>query len=169
VPDAPPRAPSAAQLGLGRLILIITAVAAASVWLRAILQLEEAHSGRLGLVVLIAAAGALLATLPLAASARLLAADWNRALRAGLAALWMGGLFIPAVLFCFAVEIRIIEGHVEAESAFDLAPRELFWSLFGAMGMFTPTGLRYVLPWPAPAVALVAAFCFYHWPQRTRA
>jgi hypothetical protein len=44
-------------------------------------------------------------------------------------------------------------------------PGDLFWSLFGGMGLFTPTGLTYLLPWPLLAVAITAFVCFYIWPK----
>jgi hypothetical protein len=37
--------------------------------------------------------------------------------------------------------------------------------MFSAMGMFTPTGLRYLLPWPLVAVTLMAAILLYRWPR----
>ncbi|MGL4243721.1 MAG: hypothetical protein ACRCTI_21610, partial [Beijerinckiaceae bacterium] len=109
--------------------------------------------------------GAMLAALPLALIARLVASGWPRIVRGGLAALWMLAAFVPATMFAFAVENRIIEGHIEADSVLELGARGLFWTLFGGMGLFTPTGLAYLLPWPLAAVALAAGICFYLWPN----
>ena len=74
---------------------------------------------------------------------------------------------MPATLFFFAIKIRIIDGRIEADSVTDLQAEELFWSMFSAMGMFTPTGLRYLLPWPLVAVTLTAAILLYRWPRAT--
>ena len=81
------------------------------------------------------------------------AGSWNRWLRAALGGIGVGGLFIPATLFVFALKIRVIDGRIEADSVADLRLGEIAWSMFGAMGMFTPTGLRYLTPWPLIAVA----------------
>jgi ABC-type Fe3+-siderophore transport system permease subunit len=145
--------------------LVIGVVAAVSVALRT-MALEESASDRTQLLVLIALCGAFLATLPFALLTLWLAQNWNRFVRAFLAALLVAGAFIPATMFCFAFENRIIKGHIEADSLFDLRPVEVAWSMFGAMGMFTPTGLRYLAPWPVLAVFLTAALCFFFWPQK---
>jgi hypothetical protein len=47
----------------------------------------------------------------------------------------------------------------------DLRLIEIGWSMFGAMGMFTPTGLRYLTPWPLIAVAAAAALILFFWPR----
>jgi hypothetical protein len=151
------------RLGLVAVIGILAAVAALSVLLKT-LMLEQPVSRRTLLLCVIAAAGAGLAALPLAGLARLFAAHWRPGLRASLAALWMASGFVPATMFAFAVENRIVEGHIEADSVLALGAAGLFWTLFGAMGMFTPTGLAYLLPWPALAVASAAFLCFYRWP-----
>jgi hypothetical protein len=94
-----------------------------------------------------------------------IAGGWNRWLRAVLGGIGAGGLFIPASLFFFALKIRIIDGRIEADSVADLRLGEIFWSMFGAMGMFTPTGLRYLAPWPVIAVAALAAIILFFWPR----
>jgi hypothetical protein len=93
------------------------------------------------------------------------AGAWRPWLRAILGGLAVGGLFIPATLFFFALKIRIIDGRIEADSVTDLHADDLFWSMFSAMGMFTPTGLRYLLPWPLIAVAITATLLLYRWPR----
>lgn len=113
----------------------------------------------------VAGAGALMAALPLAGLAQLLSRHWHPILRGGIGALWMATAFVPATMFAFALEIRVIEGRVEADSVTDLGAADLFWSLFGGMGLFTPTGLTYLLPWPLLAVAITAFVCFYIWPK----
>ncbi len=155
---------SGGGLGFGGAAFAVTATAAISVIGKALLM-EQPFGVRTLLLSAVAATGALLALLPLAALALLMARRWRPALRGALGALWMAGAFVPATMFAFAVENRVIEGHIEAESVADLSATDLFWTLFGAMGMFTPTGLHFLLPWPALAVALAAFVCFYHWPK----
>jgi hypothetical protein len=162
VSDAAP-----AARGPAGLLALIPLIAAATVLLR-IWQLEQPLGLRTALVALVAGAGALLALLPLAGLALLLARRWRPTLRAALAALWMAAGFVPATLFAFAVENRIVEGRIEAGSVTELGARELFWTLFGGMGLFTPTGLAYLLPWPLLAVAATAFLCFYNWPSAVR-
>jgi ABC-type Fe3+-siderophore transport system permease subunit len=145
--------------------MVIGVVAAISVALRTV-TLEEPVSDRTQLLVLIAACGAFLATLPFALLTLWIAKNWNRFVRALLAAAMVAGAFIPATMFCFAFENRIIKGHIEADSLFDLRPVEVAWSMFGAMGMFTPTGLRYLAPWPVLTIFVTAAICFFFWPRK---
>jgi hypothetical protein len=149
--------------GFVSIVVALAAVAAGAVALKVVL-LEQPLGRRTLLLTAVAAGGAILASLPLALLAGMFARSWRPWLRATLAALWMLAGFIPGTLFAFAIENRIIEGHIEADSVTDLGAAELFWTLFGAMGMFTPTGLAYLLPWPVLAVALTAFLCFYHWP-----
>jgi hypothetical protein len=148
------------------LSLIVAAVAAASVALRVIV-LEEPFSDRTLLLLLIAAEGAFSAMLVITLLAVWTAGAWRPWLRAALGAFAVGGLFLPATLFFFAIKIRIIDGRIEADSVTDLPAEELLWSMFSAMGMFTPTGLRYLLPWPLVAVTLTAAILLYRWPRAT--
>ncbi len=145
--------------------MLIAAVAAISVILR-VLGFEEPLSGRTFILVLIVAFGAFSTALVVALLAHWMTARWHPALRATIGSIMVGGAFIPATLFSFAIENRLIEGHVEAESITDLTSVEVFWSMFGAMGMFTPSGLKYLMPWPLLAVVAAAAICFYLWPQR---
>jgi hypothetical protein len=149
---------------LALLLVAVAATAGSAVFAKALL-LEQPASPRIALIATVAAVGAILAFLPLAALARLLARGWAPMLRAALAALWMAFAFMPATMFAFAVENRIIEGHVEADSVLALGARDLFWTMFGGMGLFTPTGLQYLWPWPLAAVALITGICFYLWPQ----
>jgi hypothetical protein len=151
----------AGVLGVG-LALAVTAAVAMAV---AIDLREEAASDRTQILVAIAATGAFLAG-AFVATVALLARRWPRWLRGPLLGAAAVAFFVPATLFCFAVKIRIIDGHIDAETVADLSPKELFWSLFGAMGMFTPTGLRYLAPWPVLAVGLAATFLFLFWPPR---
>jgi hypothetical protein len=158
VPDA------ASRGGIGAPLLILPLVAGASVLTKALL-LEQPLSLRTLLLAAVAGTGALLAALPIAGCLAVLARRWRPMLRASIAALFMAGAFIPATMFAFAIENRLIEGHIEAESVTALSARELFWTLFGGMGLFTPTGLPYLLPWPLLAVTATAFVCFYHWPK----
>ncbi len=149
----------------GRFLLstvVVAAVAAASVLLRA-LQLDEALSARVLWLAAIACAGgagaAAVAALPLAIVRR--GGQMPRAL-AGAAA--VGLIFVPATLFAFAVKIRILDGRIEGDLADGIASGRIVFSMIGAMGMFTPTGLRYLAPWPTAAVMLAAGLAYWRWP-----
>lgn len=146
------------------LSLIVAAVAAIGVAL-SIAALEEPFTDRTFLLLLIAAEGAFGAMLPVAVLALWIATAWPAWLRAILGGLGVGALFLPATLFFFALKIRVIDGRIEADNVTDLQANELFWSMFGAMGMFTPTGLRYLLPWPLIAVGITATLLLYRWPR----
>ncbi len=145
--------------------LIVAAGAGLAVALR-ILGFEEPASDRTVLLVLITAAGGFGAMLVIAVLALWIAGGWNRWLRALIGGTGVGGLFIPATLFFFALKIRVIDGRIEANSVADLRFGEIAWSMFGAMGMFTPTGLRYLAPWPVIAVTVMAASILFFWPTR---
>ena len=119
------------------------------------------------LLVLTASLGGWAAALPIAAALAWFGGDWDRRLSALLGGLCAAALFIPATLAFFAVKIRIIDGRIEGDLASGFASGDIFFSLFGAMGMFTPTGLRYLAPWPLAAVAIAAALVFSRWPQRS--
>jgi hypothetical protein len=148
--------------------LLVAAIAGLAVILR-ILGFEEPASDRTMLLVLITAVGGFGAMLVVSVLALWIAGGWNRWLRALLGGIGVGGLFIPATLFVFALKIRVIDGRIEADSVADLRMVEIAWSMFGAMGMFTPTGLRYLAPWPVIAVAIAAASILFFWPRPTLA
>jgi hypothetical protein len=150
--------------GISTALVIIPLVGGASVLLRA-LSLEQPLGARTLMLAAVAAAGALLATTPVVALGALLARRWRSAVRATLGALLTAGAFVPATMLVFAVELRLFEGRVEADSVTELSASDVFWTLFGAMGLFTPTGLHYLLPWPMLAVAVAAFICFYRWPK----
>jgi hypothetical protein len=146
-------------------VLAILALTGGAAVLAKALLMEQPFGTRTLLLSAIAGIGALLAAAPLAALAALVARRWRPWLRGGLAALWMGAAFVPGTMFAFAFENRVIEGHVEADSVSSLSAGDLFWTLFGGMGLFTPTGLAFLLPWPLILVAFAAFVCFYHWPK----
>lgn len=125
----------------------------------------EPVSDRTILLTLIIAAGAFMATAFSAFMALGLGALQNRWLSAALGGLWTGAGFIPATLLSFAIQNRLIEGRIETDTILDLNFDHIFWSMFGAMGMFTPTGLRYLMPWPLIGVTLAAACLFFLWPR----
>jgi hypothetical protein len=166
------RSVSVSDLALGQstlpqaigVALLVMAIAGLAVILR-IIGFEEPASDRTILLVLITAAGGFGAMLVVSVLALWIAGGWNRWLRAFLGGLGVGGLFIPATLFFFALKIRVIDGRIEADSVADLQFGEIFWSMFGAMGMFTPTGLRYLAPWPVLVVAVTAAVILFFWPR----
>lgn len=145
--------------------LLVGLVAAAAV-LAVLLSHGEAASWRAGLLGLVACFGGLLAALPVILAAGWIAGGWPAWLRAGLGGAFAGLLFIPATLFCFAVQIRVIDGRLEGDLMGEIASGDLVFSMMGAMGMFTPTGLRYLAPWPAAAVALAAAAILRRPPRR---
>jgi hypothetical protein len=145
---------------------MVAVVAALAVATR-VLWLGEAFSDRTRLLMLIAAEGGFAAMLVAAFPALWVAGNWLPWLRALLGAIITGMLFIPATMFFFALKIRVIDGRIEADAITDLGPIELFWSLFGAMGMFTPTGLRYLAPGAVLAVSATALFVLFRWPRAT--
>ncbi|MGL5115260.1 MAG: hypothetical protein ACRC7G_13590 [Beijerinckiaceae bacterium] len=155
--------PSPAAIPGVALALALTAAVSMAV---AITLRDEAASDRTQLLVAIAAMGAFLAGL-VATFFAFFTRRWPGWLRGPFFGAIAAALFVPATLFCFAVQIRIIDGHIDAESVAQMPVVDLFWSLFGAMGMFTPTGLRYLVPWPVLAVGLVAALIFLRWPSRS--
>jgi hypothetical protein len=148
------------------LALIVASIAAIGMALR-IVALEEPFSDRTLLLILIAAEGAFGAMLTVSVLVLWFAGTWRPWLRAALGGLSVGALFVPATLFFFALKIRIVDGRIDAESVTDLQAGELFWSMFGAMGMFTPTGLRYLISWPLVAVGVTAVILLYRWPTST--
>ncbi len=145
--------------------LLVAVIAALAVGLR-ILGFEEPASDRTVLLVLITAAGGFGAMLVVSVLALWVVEGWNRWLRAALGGIGASALFVPATLFFFALKIRVIDGRIEADSVADLRFGEIAWSMFGAMGMFTPTGLRYLAPWPVIAVAVTAAVILFFWPRK---
>lgn len=143
--------------------VVIAAVAAVSVLVRA-LQLDEAPSQRVFWLTLIAGEGGALAVTASALSLALIhrGGPRVRGLAGGIAT---GLAFIPFTLACFAFKIRILDGRIEGDLADGIVSGEIIFSLIGAMGMFTPTGLRYLAPWPLLAVTLVAGLLFWRWPE----
>ncbi len=141
---------------------VVAAVAALAILARA-LQRDEALSERVIWLAAIAAEGGALAagvsTLALGLIPR-----GGRALRGVMAGLLTGLGFVPATLACFAIKIRILDGRIEGDLAEGIASGDIIFSLVGAMGMFTPTGLRYLAPWPIAAVTLAAGLLFWRWP-----
>ena len=131
-----------------------------------ILVLGEAASDRTQSLVTVIGCGAFVAALCSGLLALWVAARWNRWLRACLATAFCAGAFIPATLFCFAVQNRLIGGRLNAETLEDLQSLRIVWSMVGAMGMFTPTGLRYLAPWPLFVLAVGAAAMFLIWPRK---
>jgi hypothetical protein len=76
-------------------------------------------------------------------------------------------MVFPVVsLAVFAIENRLIEGHVEAGTFSEWRLRRFLWSLIGAMGLFVPTGLRHTLPYPALGLAFAGTFSFLLWLRR---
>jgi hypothetical protein len=163
--SAPDSGPTG-TLSEGLVLATIAASAAVLALVARVLWLEEALSARTLALMILVAVGTFVVGITAAAISLLLARRWPGWLRAAIAALGVGGGMLPATMFCFAVHIRLIEGHVEAESVTDLSAGDIFWTLFGAMGMFTPTGLTYLVPWPMLATALVTFALFYRWPPR---
>ncbi len=146
---------------LGR-VAAIAFIAALAVLARAI-ERDEAVTARVFWLAAIAAEGGAIAACAVALALTVVrsGAPMLRAVAAGL----LTGLgFIPATLACFAVKIRILDGRIEGDLADGIASGDIVFSLIGAMGMFTPTGLRYLAPWPIAAVTLAAGLLFWRWP-----
>jgi hypothetical protein len=125
---------------------------------------HEALSDRAMLLALIIAEGAFLSALTVALPVLWLTARWPNWLRGPLSAMLTAVGFVPATMFAFAVKIRLLDGRIEDDllASFDFV--EIGWSMFGAMGLFTPRGLVYLMPWPLAAVFLAALLCFWRWP-----
>jgi hypothetical protein len=158
----PQRWPISESAGIGLIISVLTIFA---VILR-ILQLDEAASDRVQIIILVIGWSAFLAVLITAILVGRFASGWSRSLRAILASIFCCVLFIPIVMIIFAFENRIIEGNLEP-NAYEIGRlSELFWSIIGAMGLFTPTGMRYLMPWPLLLLGLSAALIFYVWPSK---
>jgi hypothetical protein len=119
-----------------------------------IVMLEEAATARTrALVMLGAAAGGLTgaAILPLHALARRSAPRFAWIL----GALAAPG-FIVAYVGLFALHNRFfVTGFEPAEGAGDVL-RGVAFSVLGAAGLFVQTGMRYLLPWPAAAMGVLA-------------
>lgn len=144
-------------------ILLVAFVAGTAVLAR-VLQLDEALSVRTLWLGLIATEGGALAAAVPALALALIPRGGSR-LRGILGGIVAGLGFIPATLACFAFKIRILDGRIEGDLAEGIVSGDILFSLIGAMGMFTPTGLRYLAPWPLAAVALTAGFIFSRWPE----
>ncbi len=153
------------EAGTARLlwrVALIAAIAALAVLARA-MQRDEAFTERVLWLAVVAAEGGALAA-GATAMALTIIRYGSQKLRALGAALLTGLGFIPATLACFAFKIRILDGRIEGDLADGIASGDIIFSLIGAMGMFTPTGLRYLAPWPIAAVTLAAGLLFWRWP-----
>jgi hypothetical protein len=144
------------------------ALAASFAGLSVVVLNHEALSDRAWLLALIIAEGAFLSALMVALPVLWLTPGWPNGLRGPLAAILAALGFVPATMFAFAVKIRLLDGRIEDDllASFDLI--EIGWSMFGAMGLFTPRGLVYLVPWPLAAVFLAALLCFWRWPSPAR-
>ena len=132
-----------------------------------IILLDEAASDRTQILLLVIGSSAFLSAFTTALFIVWFASGWNRFVRACAAAFISCGLFIPAAMFCFAIENRIIRGNLEPGAVDDGRIAEIIWSIIGAMGLFAPTGMRYLIPWPMLVMGLVSLLIFYRWsPER---
>jgi hypothetical protein len=131
-----------------------------------IILLGEAASDRTQALVLVIGFSAFLAAFVTSLVVVWFAGNWWRWLRAASASLFCCGLFVPAAMFCFALENRIIAGNLEPGAIEDGRLGEIVWSIVGAMGLFTPTGMRYLIPWPLLVMGIAAALIFYRWPPK---
>jgi hypothetical protein len=163
VPSHEPRRwPISEAAGVGLVIALSTILAVVA----RVLQLDEAASDRVQMILLIIGLGAFFSAFFIAIFAGRFAFQWPRLLRAIFGSILVSGLFIPTVMFFFAFENRIIQGNLEP-NALELGRwKDLFWSMFGAMGLFTPTGMRYLIPWPLLIIGLTTALLFYIWPSK---
>jgi hypothetical protein len=154
--------PFSKAAGIGLVIALSTIFAVVA----RVLQLDEAASDRVQIIILIIGCGAFFAAFITAVFVGRFAMGWPRFLRAILGSIIASSLFIPTVMFFFAFENRIIQGNLEPD-AYEIGRwKDLFWSLFGGMGLFTPTGMRYLLPWPLLIIGLTTALIFYIWPSK---
>jgi MFS family permease len=143
-------------------LAFVTALAA----IARILWLGEAASDRTQALVLVIGCGAFSAILITAFFCQVFTRGWNNWIRSAFAAILCSVLLVPAVMFCFAIENRLIEAHLEPGAFEDGRIREIIWSMIGAMGLFTPTGMRYLVPWTLLVLFTGAAVVFYHWPRQ---
>jgi hypothetical protein len=154
-----PRLPSPPVSGA-----VIGLVSAMAVLAQIIIR-DEAASERTQLVVLFAAIAGFAAGMLVSTFGLLVAARWPVWLRAVVAALGIAGLVPLAAMLVFSVHNRIIEGHFEGDLFGGDGLLDLFWSLFGGMGMATPTGQRYLLPWPIVVIGLAALILYAGFPR----
>jgi len=159
VPEADP-SPAAQAL----ICIALLALVAASAVLLRVIAADEPLSQRVALLAAVAAIGAALAA---AAPAAALASFriGSRAARGIAAGAAMTLLFVPATLATFAIKLRILDGRIDGDLAEEIVSGEIIYSLIGAMGMFTPTGLRYLAPWPLAVVSLASLLIFSHRPR----
>jgi uncharacterized protein YacL len=120
-----------------------------------ILMLEEASTSRAVRLVMIAAAGCFIA-----AFIGALVSGWlSRRLGSIAVSVISVVLAVPAFIGgfagAFAIHNRYIVGTFESEPFTAHWLKELALSPAAAVGMFLQTGLKYVLPWPAPLLALL--------------
>jgi hypothetical protein len=146
-----------ASLAIG---LIMAGASAATIALASWL-LDEAASPRIAILTLIAAFGGLLLGVILS----LVAGFALRWLPRWLALPFAGLVAIPGIMAsiggCFALYTRLIDGRVETEPWTRDWFSEIGFSTLGAGGLFIQTGTKYVLPWGAPALALLfTLLCF---------
>ncbi len=129
----------------------VAALAGSLVALR-VLELREAFSDRTAGLVVMAAVAAFVTMLTALVVASAVARAWPGWLRASVAAPLIAGGWIGALALVFALHIRILAGHTDSEAFSEGWFREIVGSGIGAMGLATPVGRKYVLPWPAPLV-----------------
>jgi hypothetical protein len=163
-----PDGPASEGSGIGLAALAVGAAATLAVGIEIRLR-DEPLSQRTLLLMMVAGLGGAAAASPVAATLAWFGRGWGRVSRSALGALATGGLFVPATLAAFAVQIRIFDARIEGDLASEIASGDILHSLFGAMGMFTPTGLRYLAPWPLAAVVVAAALVFLLRPGRAAA
>jgi hypothetical protein len=157
----------ATPLGALTRALAIAVVAAGATLVMLVLR-NEAVSDRVVMLLLVVASGGFLSGIMVALPTLWLTANWPVWLRAALCASFAASSFVPATMFAFALQIRLIDRRIEDDLLTGFDPVELGWSLFGAMGLFTPRGLVYLMPWPLAAVFITAFVCFWRWPSQAR-
>jgi hypothetical protein len=136
-------------------ILAVALTAAAAVTMSALVA-EEPLTARVLWLSAIGAEGGAFAAAGAALALGHFACGWSVTRRIVTAGAVAAALFLPATLAFFALKIRILDGRIEGELAEEIASGDILFSLIGAMGMFTPSGLRYLAPWPLVAVAIIA-------------
>jgi hypothetical protein len=146
-------------------IALVIAFTTSMAVLAKIIVLDEATSDRTQILLLVIGSSAFLAAFITALFVVWLACRWNPVVRAVTASLASTVLFIPAAMFCFAIENRIIKGNLEPGAIVDGRIGEIVWSMIGAMGLFAPTGMRYLVPWPLLVMGLMSLLIFYRWPS----
>jgi hypothetical protein len=145
-------------------VALLVGLAAAVVMTVRIIELDEAASERAQALVLLSGLAGFAATATVGLPALWFTQGWRGRTRGLVAGPLVAAAFVAAMPFLFAVNMRVLEGHTDSDIGSEGWFREIVWSHVGAMGLFTPTGRKYLLPWPLLAIGVAGGLCFAVWP-----